>query len=82
MLWLNWPIMPEEWWVNGGDVKGPCVNPLIDGIVCDEAMEYSELGAAPYGLLMRGKPELYDDSALVTGGPSGRLAGGAAGRLW
>jgi len=31
---------------------------------------------------MRGKPELYDDSALVTGGPSKRLAGGAAGRLW
>jgi hypothetical protein len=39
MLWLNWPSMPEEWWVNGGDVKGPCVNPLIDGIVCDEAIE-------------------------------------------
>ena len=73
--------MLEELWLIGGD-NGPCVNPLIDGIVCDEAIEYSELGAAPYGLLMRGKPELYDDSALLAGGPSRRLAGGAAGRLW
>ena len=69
-------------WPKGGDDREPCVNPLIDGIVCDDAMEYSEEGAAPYGLLMRGKPDLYDYSALLTGGPSGRLAGGAAGRLW
>jgi hypothetical protein len=38
MLWLNCPIMLEELWLIGGD-NGPCVNPLIDGIVCDEAME-------------------------------------------
>jgi hypothetical protein len=39
MLWLNCPIMLDELWLIGGDDKEPCVKPLIDGIVCDEAIE-------------------------------------------
>jgi len=31
--------MLEELLPIGGDDKDPCVNPLIEGIVCDEAIE-------------------------------------------
>jgi hypothetical protein len=39
MLWPNCPIMLEGFWPKGGDERGPCVSPEIEGIVCDDAME-------------------------------------------
>lgn len=44
----------------------------MDGMVCDDAMEYSEPGVDPYGLLIRGNPELYGESVLLVAGPSVR----------
>jgi hypothetical protein len=31
--------MLEGFWPKGGDERGPCVSPEIEGIVCDDAME-------------------------------------------
>lgn len=59
-------------WPKGGDDREPCVSPLMDGMVCDDAMEYSEPGVDPYGLLIRGNPELYGESVLLVAGPSVR----------